>query len=291
MPSAPHEILVMALREQPALLATLLERLTNRSWPGTLSVVDSAVRFADVKEVRPDILYGGASVPWLVAEVQHEVDEAKPRRWPLVTGVLLDEHGRMGDLLVLTASRRVARWARRAVTWEGPLGTRLRLRPVVLEVTLDTVEQHLLDPSQPSLALVAAWAVQKRYGPRSRQTVRSALEVTERLEEPVRSVQVRAILQMLNERLLAHLEELTMNLDAIPKSEAYQKFEQALETRGRVRASREALLRYLDRRGVVVTAEQRAHVEGCTDPRLLERWLDAAFAARENDALVKVLFG
>jgi hypothetical protein len=82
-----------------------------------------------------------------------------------------------------------------------------------------------------------------------------------------------------------------MNLDAIPTSEAFQKFEQALETRGRVRASREALLRYLDRRGVASTAAERATIEGCRDLAQLERWLDAAFGAPSDQALRTALFG
>jgi hypothetical protein len=294
MSGAPHEILVMALRENPGLVATLLERLENRVLPGPLSVVDSSVRFADVKEVRPDLLCISSKVPWLVTEVQHEIDEAKQRRWALLTGVLLDEHQKMGELVVLTASHRVARWARRAVTWTGPLGTRLKVRPVVLEVTYDRIERHLLDPEQPALALVATWALQKKYGPKAKTTLRRALEVTENLEEPVRSVQVRAILHMLNERLLAYLKELTMDLNQLPKSEAFQKFERELEargeTKGEARGEAKALLKYLTQRGVVPTEKQRTRIEQCTDVAKLERWLEQAFAAQSNEALAK-LFG
>ena len=76
-------------------------------------------------------------LPWVALEVQHDIDEVKRRRWPLVAGVLLDEHKAMGELVVLTTQRRVARWAARAVRWVGRLGTRLSLTPLVLRVDLD----------------------------------------------------------------------------------------------------------------------------------------------------------
>jgi hypothetical protein len=174
MPGAPHEILVMALRERPELLPTLLERLANRSVHAPLRVVDSAVRFADVKEVRPDLLLTSPEVPWLVVEVQHDVDEQKRGKWPLVASVLVDEHGRMGELVVLTPRRRVARWARHAIAWAGPWGSTLVLRPLVVLIDLDTAEQ-LLAEEQPVWALVAAWALQGKFGARSRRLVRRAL--------------------------------------------------------------------------------------------------------------------
>ncbi len=292
MPSAPHEILVMALREQPALLATLLERIAHRPLAGALTVVDSAVRFADVKEVRPDLLYTGASVPWLVLEVQHEVDKAKRRRWPLVVGALLDEYRAMGDLVVLTPSRRVAAWARRKVAWKGPLGSRLRLAPVVLALTLDTVEALLEQAAaEPRLALVAAWALQHKYGPRAQASVRRALTLTAPLPARARAEQTRAILQLISARLAAHVQELFMNLEAIPESEAFKKLMQALEGPAEARGEANSLLRYLARRGVALTEAERAQIAGCTDGAQLERWQDAAFAADSAAAIHKALFG
>jgi hypothetical protein len=134
MPGAAHEILLLALREQPSLLATLLARLTGRPGPASLKTSDSTLRFADVKEVRPDLVLRARGLPWLMLEVQHDVDATKRRRWPLAASVLLDEHRAMGELLVLTHRRRVARWAAHAIVWRGPYGTRLALEPLVLWV-------------------------------------------------------------------------------------------------------------------------------------------------------------
>jgi hypothetical protein len=83
--------------ERPCSTTELLERLTGRPAPGSLTIRDLALRFADVKEVRPDLVLPARGLPWAVLEVQHAVDETKRRRWPLAVSVLLDEHRAMGD--------------------------------------------------------------------------------------------------------------------------------------------------------------------------------------------------
>jgi hypothetical protein len=47
------------------------------------------------------------------------------------------------------------------------------------------------------------------------------------------------------------------------------------------------VLRVLDRRGLEVSAEQRARVEACRDLALLERWLDQAILAASTDEALK----
>ncbi|HEU4535476.1 MAG TPA: hypothetical protein VFS00_15210, partial [Polyangiaceae bacterium] len=193
MPGTAHEILILALREQPSLVAMLLARLTGRPAPGPLTVADSALRFADVKEVRPDLVLRAPGLPWAVLEVQHAVDEAKRRRWPLAASVLLDEHQAMGEFLVLTHRRSVARWAAHDIAWQSARGTRLTLEPLVLRVDLGEAER-LVREGEPELALVAAWALQGKSGPRSKALALRALERTASLPEPMQRRQGRAIM-------------------------------------------------------------------------------------------------
>jgi hypothetical protein len=290
---AAHELVVMTLRDRPEVFGALLQRLAGRAVQGPLSVLDSSVRFADVNEVRPDLVYATPQKPWVVLEVQQAIDEAKRRRWPLVVSVLTDDHQAMGELVVLTPRRSVARWAQQAVRWVGDWGTALTLQPVVLLVDLATAEA-LLATGEPSLALVAAWALQKRYGPRSTQTARRALVLTTQLPSPQRGRQARAILQMLSPRLQAELKELLMNLDRLQdpdEKEAFRALMQDLEGPAEARGEAKSLLRYLARRGVALTEAQRAQLAGCTDVAQLERWQDAAFAADSADAIRKALFG
>ena len=58
MPGAPHESLVVLLRERPAWLAELLEAVAHRTLPAPLTVVDTAVRVVGPAELRVDLLLG-----------------------------------------------------------------------------------------------------------------------------------------------------------------------------------------------------------------------------------------
>ena len=55
MPGTAHEVLLVALREQPSLLGDLVTKLTGASLPRGLKPADSAVRFVKTAEVRPDL--------------------------------------------------------------------------------------------------------------------------------------------------------------------------------------------------------------------------------------------
>ncbi|EYF05383.1 Rpn family recombination-promoting nuclease/putative transposase [Chondromyces apiculatus] len=52
------------------------------------------------------------------------------------------------------------------------------------------------------------------------------------------------------------------------------------ERAGRIDAKRETLLRLLGRAGLSLTEEERARVQGCSDPAILDRWLENVFGAR-----------
>ncbi|MCU0687064.1 MAG: hypothetical protein MUF34_33265, partial [Polyangiaceae bacterium] len=57
-------------------------------------------------------------------EVQHEIDGAKRRRWPLVASVQLDEHQAMGELIVRTHRRRAAGAGRQKTSFGRALEVR-----------------------------------------------------------------------------------------------------------------------------------------------------------------------
>ncbi len=290
MLAAAHQIVVMALAERPDLLGLLAERVLGRKLSHTLRLADSTVRVPAPSEVRPDLLFDDDEGRWHAVEVQGEPDPEKLRRWALLCGTLLDQRGCMGDLVVITASRRVARWARRVVDVTGALGTRLAITPVVLLLSRDCVET-LLDDRHPELALFAAWAMQRRHGPDARRLVERVLNVTQRLPAPLQQAQRRAILSVLSRRMLAFLEEATMDLEKIPESPAarrvrlkLEELDAASEARGRalggLDAKREALLAILSARRLQPTGAQRARVLGCTRSKTLDRWIVRAATAR-----------
>ncbi len=282
MPSPPHETMVMLLREHPEWLRALLAKLAGRTVQPELAPMDAAVRVVDPAEVRPDLLFaaphGGA---WTAVEVQLAVDPAKARRWPLTVAALWNERGVVGDLVVLTADRSVAAWARSVGRMRGPLGTSLGARPVVVPLTA-AVAHRLLDEAHPELAFFAAWTVHHRWGREARSVVLRAVEVVDAMPDAaLRATLVRHIMGMLHERLLAKLREATMDLQKIPATAAFLRWEAEVEARGEARM----LLRVLQRRGLVVDAAARARIEGCSDLATLERWADAALGASSVEEL------
>ncbi len=284
--AAAHQIVVMALAERPDLLRLLAERVLGRALTGRLRLADSTVRVAAPDEVRPDLLFDDDEGRWSAVEVQGEPDPEKLRRWALLCGTLLDQRGCMGDLVVITASRRVARWAARVVDVTGALGTRLTIRPVVLLLSRDCIEA-LLDDSHPELALFAAWAVQRRHGPDARRVVERALHATQRLPAPLQHAQQRAILNVLSQRMRAFLKEVAMDPAKIPEGPAMRlfrlEFEAKGEARGRLEAKREALLTILAARGLDLSDAQRARVRDCTRLKTLDRWIARAGTATSAD--------
>jgi hypothetical protein len=301
MPSPVHEIPVARLVRDPALLPALAEALLGRR-PSLRRPIDSTVRIADPEEVRPDlILARGRRGPWDAVEVQRRIDERKPSRWLVLVSALCSQRGRMGDLWVITPSRRTEAWARTACTLAGPKGTRVGLEPVVLLVGPEQVEA-LLDAGRPSLAFFAAWAMQGRYGPASVDVVERALAVTDQLPKPLRQEQERDILGVLNRRMVATLKEKIMEAKRSTESRWVREMREELfadhtdailaegkakgRTEGKAEGKRDALLMVLAGRGLAVSAAQRAAILACEDVATLDRWLAGAGAAASVRALL-----
>jgi hypothetical protein len=257
-----------------------------------------------VAEVRPDILLADKQ-RWALLEVQNECDPDKQRRWLLAAGVLLNQKGVMGDLIVVTAQKSVAKWAMTVAHVKTTLGTKLELTPVVLHVSNEVIER-LLTEEQPELALVAAWAVSHRHGPKAKRVVERAIEVTNKLPKALQATQFNAILTLLSERMLVWLKETSMDLKNLPMTEerrqvsamimarfeaqAKLKAEALAEGRaeGRTEGKQGALLVLLEARGLSVSKEERAAIERCADPLKLDAWIaKAATASSVQEVLAK----
>jgi hypothetical protein len=109
----------------------------------------------------------------------------------------------------------------------------------------------------------------------------------------LREAQTRAILALLNQQLVASLEETAMNVDKIPetkKSRAFRIFLEkrgkAQEAQGRAEGKRDSLLRVLAARGLVPTKEERASITALTDVDALDRCVEAAVTAASVAAVL-----
>jgi hypothetical protein len=294
MPGTPHEVVLLAIRESPELFAELLRRVVGTDMPGPIEVMDSNVRYAASLETRPDLVLRtpNATSKWTILELQNRKDESKCRSWPLAVSVLLQRDG-MGDVVVITASRSVAAWAKGAAHHRGERGTSLGLTPVILLLSKDQAAA-LLDPARPELAIFAVWAGCRDHGPTARGVAKRALELTEALPAPLRDGQARAILAMLSRQLLASLKEMAMDVDKVPETKASRAFRVFFEKRGAARGEaqgeangrRESLLRVLAARGLSPTQEERASIAALTDVAVLDRCVEAAVTAPSVGAVL-----
>ncbi len=289
MAGRAHDVLVQALREDATLLPAILSRLRQGHLPPLTGPIDSAVRFTRPAEVRPDVAHR-TERGWVVGEVQNKIDPIKRRRWLLAAAILHDETQHMGDVVVITASASVARWARKVAHVRGPAGTRLQLTPVVVHLSLRRAKA-LLDPKAPQLALCAAWAMQHRHGPAAARVVESALDLTDHLPPPLRQAQWRAIFDVLSDKMLSRLREAAMHPDRVTERPAVRKTRLLLESigekrgleqgraEGRAETARGALLVVLSERGLGLGDQERARIEACTDVAQLGLWLRRAVTA------------
>ena len=290
MPGIPHEVVLLAIRENPELLAEVLRRVVGTDMSGPIEVVDSNVRFAASLETRPDLVLRtpNATSRWIIIELQNRRDQSKCRSWPLAVSVLLQRDG-MGDVVVITASRSVATWAQRAAHHRGERGTSLDVTPVILLLSRDRIEA-LLDPERPELAIFAVWACCRGDGPEARRVATRAIALTAELPGPLREGQTRAIMAMLSQRLLAALKEIAMDADKVPETKASRAFriffEQRGEARGKAQGKQEALLAVLAARGFSPSNEARASIAAVTDLAMLDRCIQAAVTAASVAAVL-----
>ncbi len=313
-----HELAVMFLAEQPHLLELLLRKVAQVALDGPLSRVDANVRLANPIEVRPDLLYERPDGSSAAVEVQNKIDEHKRRRWTVMMSALQQSTGKMGDLIVLTASRRVAKWARQACHVRGPLGTTLTLTPIVILLT-DEVIEELLDPAHPELSFFAAWAMHDRHGPRAQSIVQRAVTNTARLPPELQATQRRAIFAVLSEPMLAFMKETSMDPNKIvetPRSREVRELYEAYldrsvdqmdpavrarveavgeakgeakgravgEAEGEAKGEADALLTVLEARGFEVSEADRARVTTCRAIETLRRWTRQAVTAESVEA-------
>jgi hypothetical protein len=114
------------------------------------------------------------------------------------------------------------------------------------------------------------------------------------LPRALRGAQMRTILSVLSERMLALLRETSMNPDKIPETPAARRLRLFLEAQGRKKGRAEgeaegrqdALLTMLRARGFSPSQEDEARIRACVDTAKLDRWIArAATAATVREAL------
>lgn len=270
------EVVAAALRHHPALLRSLVHQLAGVELPGPLALLPDA----------PLPTFRLASGAWFSVAVLDSSSDEERGGWPMALTLLAESTGVDGDLIVLTSSKNTGRWARRTQRREGLLGTRLSLVPLVLHVGLDEAEALLRGPSAHA-ALVAAWAVHRKDGPRSRAVAAEAARRLDGIPPAERSWWLHATLQLLNRAQLAHIQAMS---DDLPRSEAFSQFCSAIESQAEARGKAGSVLRFLDLRRIPLSPEQRGYIASCADLPTADRWVESVFAAASKGAMLEAIF-
>jgi hypothetical protein len=160
MPSQLHESHLFLFRNQPELAADLIRTALGVTLP---AYAEARVISAELTEVQPpeyraDMvieLWRGAPVYGIVVEVQLRKDERKKFAWPVYVANLRARLKCPVSLLVVTASKTVARWAARGVNMGGPN----RFTPFVLGPSgIPQVTEETRARENPELAVLSAMA-------------------------------------------------------------------------------------------------------------------------------------
>lgn len=269
------EVVEAALCQEPELLRSLVHQLAGAEMEGPLSLLSDAPL--------PTFQSGRS---WAALRVLEEPSEQDRAGWPELLAELTRRTGTDGDLVILTPSRDTARWAKKILHREGTLGTKQSLAPVVLRVGLDEAEA-LLEGPDPRAALLAAWGIQRKDGPRTRTALAMMLSRIDEIPPPGRSWWLQATLQLLSGTQLAHIRAMRHDL---PQSEAFSQFFSTVEAQAEARGKARSLLKYLDLRKIPLSPEQRGFIEGCVDLPTADRWVNAVFSAERNGTILEAIF-
>ncbi len=298
MPSTVHEVLVELFTETMC-LSDLLRVARGGRVPKLVPADPNLTEVMPVELHADGFLVAGTPdrpKGWVILEVQTSVDADKLRTIPLGLEMAQARYrGVRGDVVLVTADDRVARWFdRHRFSYEGPLGTRRALSVVRVDLTR-VPKRKLLDARRPHLGLLAV--VAHRKGPAALAVAEKALDIAARQPGPWSAWIADAILQVVDAKvreaieasMLKHGYRTPILRDAYNEGEAkgeakgiakgIAKGEARGEARGKTEQARAALLQVLRRRGLELTADQRQRIAAETDLGRLERWLDSAVTA------------
>jgi hypothetical protein len=293
-PTSQHEALHRIFLQDEALFARAAAQVLGVivQEPERVTVLNSDLTTVEPLERRADSVL---MAEWLVddpdgryilvVESQTDPDEARRRRWPYYIAYLQDKYGCPVVLLVVCSKKATARWARQPIEIGLPDLIVMIVHPVVLGP--DNV-QAVTDPAEASLDATFA--------------VFSALTHS-------RSPELNAILEALADALLTIDAETAALLTEITEvglgnTAGQQKWRELMATylppfvsefrlegirqgreEGLAEGRAEAILRILDRRGIVVDDDARQTITSCADLDTLDTWLDRSLTATQVSEL------
>jgi hypothetical protein len=317
MPSFVHEVLALLFPDVADRLREFLQRTVGLKLLDPFDeiiVSDPDATIALPVERRADrhlvLRKDGRAVHNFVVESQLRIDPKKRSSWvSYVTAAFLKGEVPT-DLVVLTLSKRVARWAREPIALNrgGSVIRPLVIGPEEIPKILRAEEAEV----QPELAVLSALVHGK--GPEALQIAEVAFRATADLDELTRALYTEAIFAMAAKSNMQNLEKLMNSFrwpegyevkypplrdyaKALAERESRVAFEsgkvlgleKGLERgreegreagleKGRCLEKARALRRVLEARGIPLSREDASRIEACTQLATLDRWFDRALS-------------
>ena len=290
MPSLEHNGFVDMFRENPALAPHLIATLFHINLPpyASVAVVESSLDQLIPIEFRADLVLElldetGARVLLIVLEIQRDQDPDKRFSWPVYVTVARAKKRCPTILLVVAPDAAVATWAAESIDVGLALTTvkPLVLGPAIVPEVTDATEAE----QETELAILSA-AVHGN-GPNGLAVVLAALGALGRLDQEHAAVYFQIIYDALREPMQKALETLAMERQIEGKA-TFPPFAQRIFERGKLEGKlegkldglRNALIRLLARAGIALTEDDRARIQSCTDPAILDRWVENVLGAK-----------
>jgi hypothetical protein len=281
MPSSQHEAIVELFRQRPVLAAELISESLAVPLPDFNEGRIESATFADLTppEYRADlVVLLSADVPVLgiVVEVQLRIDGHKHYSWPHYAASLRARLSCPTCILVYAPDGGVARWAATVV----PGGPGWSLQPLVLGPDLvPVVADARLAEARPELAVLSAMAHGRRLPPeRSAQVAATALRAVAAQDDGLAVLYYDLVVDSLSEAARKAFEAMDLKKYEF-KTEFARKYLAEGRQEGRVEGKAEAVLQILATRGIEVPEAVRHRVLTCTDPSVLDRWIELSVVA------------
>lgn len=275
MPSALHEAPLLLLRQEPALVTSLLEHAVDFvTPPGSVARLgDADFTQAVPLERRADAVVtletSDGICAAFVVEAQLGIDPEKRYTWPLYLATLHARVRRPSRLVVITPFEDVAAWA------AGPIDTMQPTSPLIPIVIGPRQIPRITDAAgvMPDLAMLSA--VVHGAEPDGGPVIEAALRAAARLDEERMRTYFDLTYAALGELAKVALEALMPLGSYEYKSDFAKKY----LTQGREEGARRALLAVIAARELGLTSPARERIEACSSADTLERWVSRAAVA------------
>jgi hypothetical protein len=282
VPTLEHNGLVEMFRENPPLAAHFLGLLFHLEVPRHVAtrVADATLDQLIPIEFRADLvlelLDEAESVVFaIVLEAQRDTKPRKKFTWPVYVTVARAERECPTVALVLAIDAEVALWAAERIDLGAGRGT---IEPYVLgPKTVPVVTESAVAEKEVELAVLSAMA--HGNGPQGLTVVLTALAALAQLDREHAAVYFQIIWDVLREPMQRALEALVMQRQTEGQTN-FPPFAQQIFDRGAREGKRDALLRLLARAGIALNETERARIDACTDPEILDHWIDNVIGAK-----------